>query len=834
MKFRYVLAILLMASAALAPIQAQTTIQGRVLDGSRNEPLPFATIAVLSADSTVVAGTVADENGHFALTVKEGRLIAFSFVGYNTEYRPFDPAQRSLEVALAPSATTLQTVQVTAKAPVIEQQMDKLVMNVAQSAFAQGSNAEDLLRKAPGVSIDKDGNVQLNGQAVAVWIDGRPSQLDGQSLTAMLRATDGTSIDKIEVIANPSAKYDAAGQGGIVNIKTKRNFKQGFSGTLAANAGGMGFRRETELSDPLSSFYFDQDISLNLNYRTAKTNSFLQLSESTNQLGVDVVSTTDLGPVGQDFYQHAVSRYDADVSAYSLKLGSDWFVDKKNTLGFIVTLPFNRMTQSADTNGNRSYQMVADAVTNQTMSYAMTDHRFAQYMGNVNYTHIFNEAKMSELTANLDYMHFVNNSANPLHNYSLRPSQELFWRADSIFSIQRTDLTSERTVDVYSAKADWQGLVLGMFLMEAGGKYALTHTDNEMERVTQFDNASSNPVATVFDYTEQVSALYATLAGQHPKGFSAKIGLRGEYTYAYNSQNTVKQNYFDLFPTAYVGYNTPDMMKRFGISYTRRIQRPNYNQLNPFQNFIDAHTSNMGNPDLRPCYSNSLSLTAGFGQFVTLTGMYMHNKDVIGMTPQIDPLTGDQTLFFDNTGDVRLTGGSLTISELPLGKKLTLMVSANLFDFHSTAPAATLLAGIPASEVSVDEHSFYGAGYGCLTLMLPKDWKLQLDGFLSTPIAQGYMHIGWNYSTNFAVKKSACDGRFLFSLSVNDIFRTMNSSFGIYMAGKEISFYDQTHLMQAVKVGLQWNFGTAQKPLKRRNVGTLDEASRTANSTGIE
>lgn len=830
MKFRYFLAFVLMAAAALAPMQAQTTIQGRVLDGKSNEPLPFATVAILSADSTVINGTVADENGQFSLSVKEGRLLYFSFMGYTPEYRAFDPAQRSIEVSLKLSATMLEAVEVTAKAPVIEQQMDKLVMNVAQSAFAQGSNAEDLLRKAPGVSIDKDGNVKLNGQSVAVWIDGRPSQLDGQSLTAMLRSTDGTSIDKIEVIANPSAKYDAEGQGGIINIKTKRNFKQGFNGTLAANAGGMGYHRELEMTDPVNAFYFDQDVSLSLNYRTAKTNSFLQLSESTNQLGVDVASSTDLGSVGQDFCQHAASRYDADFSTYSLKLGSDWFVDKKNTLGFIVTMPFNRMTQSADTNGNRSYQMVAGAVTNQTMSYAMTEYHFAQYMGNINYTHTFDEAKMSELTANLDYMHYVNSSANPLRNYILAPSQELAWNPAAIIDSNFTDLNSERTVDVYSAKADWQGLVLGMFLMEAGGKYALTRTDNEMDRYLPYEDSGT---LAFFDYTEHISALYATLAGQHPKGFSAKLGLRGEYTYAYNSENTVEQNYFDLFPTAYFGYNTPDMMKRFGISYTRRIERPNYNQLNPFQNFIDAHTSNMGNPALKPCYSNSLSLTAGFGQYVTLTGMYMHNKDVIGMTPQIDPLTGDQTLFFDNTGELRLMGGSFTLSELPLGKMLTLMVSANLFDFHSTAPTTTLLTGIPASAVDVDEHSFYGAGYGCLTLLLPKDWKVQLDGFLSTPITQGYMHIGWSYSTNLAVKKSTLDGRLLFSLSLNDIFRTMNSSFGICMDGKEISFYDQTHLMQTVKVGLQWNFGTAQKPLKHRNVGTLDEASRTANSNGI-
>lgn len=825
--------MILMAGASLASLQAQNTIKGRVLDGSSNEPLSFATVALLSADSSVVAGTVADENGQFSLSVKEGRLLCFSFVGYTPEYRTFDPAHSSLEVTLRPSATTLQAVEVTAKAPVVEQQMDKLVMNVAQSAFAQGSNAEDLLRKAPGVSIDKDGNVKLNGQAVAVWIDGRPSQLDGQSLTALLRSTDGTSIDKIEVIANPSAKYDAEGQGGIINLKTKRNFRQGFNGSLSANAGGMAYRRELEMASPVTDCFFNQDVSLNLNYRTAKTNTFLNLSEGTNAMGVDVVSTTDLAKSGVDFYQRSASRYNATMGNYSLKLGNDWFVDKKNTLGFIFTLPLNSMTQSADTNCNRSYQRVGGIVTNQTMSYAMTDYRFAQYMGNLNYTHTFNEAKMSELTANLDYMHYANNSVNPLRNYLLLPTQDLRWDCSAITDSNSDNLSSERLVDIYSAKADWQGLVLGMFLMEAGGKYAVTHTDNDMRNVMRVNNYSSNIASSWFAYTEHISALYATLAGQHPKGFSAKLGLRGEYTYAYDAEDKVNQSYFDLFPTAYFGYNTPDMAKRFGLSYTRRIQRPNYNQLNPFQNFIDAHTSNMGNPNLRPCYSNNLSLIAGFGQYVTFTGMYMHNRDVISMTPEINPATGAQTLYFNNTGDIQLLGGSLTLSELPLGKRLTLMVSANLFDFHSTAPATMLLEGMASSEEGVDVRSLYANGYANLTLMLPRDWKLQLDGFVSSPIAQGYMRIDWTYSANFAVKKTAFDGRLLFSLSLNDIFRTMNNRFGIWSNGQEISVYDQSYLMQTVKVGLQWNFGTAQKPLKRRNVGTLDEASRTATSNGI-
>ena len=825
--------LLCMSLCMYLPLHAQTVLKGKVLDGSRNTPLPYATVALLSADSSVLTGAVTEDDGtfRFAVNTGKGRLLSFSCVGYTTVYTPVVSGQ-TVEIRLMPDVKQLSSVKVTAAAPVIEQQMDKLVMNVSQSAFAQGSNAEDLLRKAPGVSIDKDGNVKLNGQDVSVWIDGRPSQLDGKNLEALLKSTDGGSIDRIEVIANPSAKYDAEGQGGIIDIRTRRNFRKGFSGSLDLNAGGMGFRRELEMMEPLTEGFFHQDASLNLNYRTAKTNTFLQLSESASRMGVDVLSTTDLSSAGIDFYQRSVSRYDAGFRTASLKLGNDWFINRKNTLGVIFTLPYNRMQQSADTNANRSFQMAAGNVTQQAMSRAETDYRFTQYMGNLNYTHVFNEARMSEVTANLDYMHFDNVSDNPLDNYYTLPSPLMTWRAEDIVSEQHIGLHSDRLVNVCSAKADWQGLVFGKFMMEAGGKYALTRTDNEMERSEQLDILPPVRTVTDFDYSEQISALYATLAGQL-KGITAKIGLRGEYTHAGNSDHTVSQDYFDLFPTLYVGCNTKDMMKRLGFSYTRRIQRPSFYQLNPFRNFVDAHTSNMGNPDLQPSYGNSLSLILGFGRYVTVTGMYMHNTDVVGYTPQLDPVSGEQTLFADNIGENILSGGTLTLSELPLGKKLTLMLSANVFDFHCKTPVTTLLLNVPGSEESKDEHSLYASGYGCLTLMLPGQWKLQLDGFVSTPVTQGYMHIGWNYSANFAVKKTALDGRLLLSLSLNDLFRSLNSSFSVYMDGKPVSVYDQTQLMQTLKFGLQWNFGTAQKPLRQRNVGNLDEAARMGGGSGI-
>lgn len=825
---RYILVLAI--CFAVLPLQAQTRITGRVLDRSNNETLPCVTVSILRTDSSIVTGTIGNHDGTFLLSdITPGKYILnLRFYGYIPYYKPIEVAGDELSLGTlymdADAATLLDAVEITAKAPLIEQKMDKLVMNVAQSAFAQGNNALELLRKAPGVSVDKDGNILLNGQAVEVWIDGRPSHLDGKSLEALLRGTEGTSIDKIEVIVNPSAKYDAQGQGGIINIKSKRTFAQGFNGTLSANAGGMGFSRNLEMLEPDKTFYFTQDVNLNLNYRTEKTNTFLQLSESTMPMGVDVASST----TSEHFAQQSASYYDAQIYGRTLKLGNDWFIDDKNTLGFIFTMPMNGMYQSADTDCNRSFQQIGGITTQRTKTFASTEVGNTQYMGNVNYTHTFNPQKMSELTANLDYMHNVQVSDNVLENYyAFFP---ILAKGSSLLLKDNMTLHSDNIVNIYSAKVDYQSLVLGMFMMEAGAKWAFSQTDNTLDRIYgktyANDTTYGEHTITPFDYSEHIGAAYATLATQI-KHWSAKLGLRGEYTYAYNSNNSVKQNYFNLFPTAFVGYTSTDMKKRVNLSYTRRIQRPNYAQLNPFRNYIDAHTANEGNPDLKPCFSDNLALSAGFGQYLTIYATYINNKDVLSATPQIDITTGEQILKTDNFGRMEFLGGGFTLAELPLGKAFTVLLNAGAYDIHNTAPATrSLVVGVADQDEAYDKHSFFGSLYGCLTGNLPADWKLQLDVQASTPVSSGYIRVSSSFVSGISVKKTALDGRLIFSAGLNDIFRTMSNDFSILAAQGVTSTYAQQYLMQRVKVGLQWNFGAAQKPLKHRNVGTFDEAGR--------
>ena len=836
-KFIFTL-ILVCSVAALA---AQTTLTGTVLDKSSGSPLPFATVAVMNADSVVVTGAVTDDHGAYrvAIPARGQYLLSVSFIGYQTHFQSIAAEKAQVElppISLDPDATMLQTVQVVERAPIVEQQMDKLVMNVSKSAFAQGSNALDLLRKAPGVSIDKDGNVLLNGQPVAVWIDGRPSHLDGKSLETLLLGTDGTGIDRIEVIANPSAKYDAEGQGGIINIRTKHHFAQGLNGSLSANLGGMAFNREMEGRGERTQFFLDHNISANISLRTEKSNTFLQLAEQSQQMGVDLTTSTEAGLGGIQFNQYSGSLCNVNAQSLTFKIGNDWFIDSRNTLGVIFTMPFNTVRQWDDS--SFSYQMVSGMPMQQILSNPVTEYTLSQYIANLNYTHVLDESRAAEMTANLDYFHNITAADNLQNNYHLPILSPMVWQGQRFDSAKYLTLHSDNTIDIYSAKLDYQSVVLGSFMMEAGAKWALSRTDNLLNQITGIqyqgnDTIYGSSIDNPFDYNEHVGALYATLAHQFPFGLTTKAGLRGEYTYAYNSTRSVHQDYFDLFPTLYVGYNTPDMMKRLGLSYTRRITRPNYNQLNPFKNYVDAHTSNMGNPDLKPSYSDNLALTAGFGRYLTLTGNYIHTKDQLTVIPILDPATGDQVMHYDNFGSTTLLGGGVSLTELPLGKYISLTLNANAYDYRSLElQSTTRIVGQAGEPTVYDRHSFLGTAYACLTFNLPKDWKVQLDGYYSSPITVGYLHTSTNEMVNLGVKKTALKGRMILSLQVNDLLRTMSNSFEVEYADGVVSKYEQNYLMQKVSFGLQWNFGTAQRPLKHRNVGTLDELDRTSNSSG--
>ncbi len=792
------------------------TIKGHVTD-TNGAPMPFVTISVLTKDSTLLTGTITNDDGSYTLEVQAiNYIIQASYIGYHTSFG-------GPNFVLSEETEQLSEVEVKAKKPLIERQMDKLVVNVSASPLSAGSNGNDILRRAPGVRIDKDGNITVNGKSVDIWVDGKPSYLNGQQLKGMLDGTDGNTIEKIEIISNPSAKYDASGQGGIINIKTKRNMMRGLNGMLSAGYGGMYF------GDVKRWLQMDM-LSLNLNYRGEKTYTFGQLTQVFAQNDIDF-ETYRKTP---EFENYSYSGYDMKFQYYMLKVGNDWYIDSVNTLGFILQVPYMTVQQQIIDGRNYAYTVVGSDTTSRSQNRTSAGTQSPQHTANLNYTHTFNEALERELTVNLDYNRYnnkQNNSQNTQYDELIPHSLGL-------------DIKSKQVVDIYSAKLDFQTKFWNTGMLECGVKYGLSSTDNHMTTDSILNQVLLSQTPQDFRYDEHVTAAYISVGKQFGNHWSVKLGLRGEYTYSrgnWQSADTItSKSYFNPFPTAYVGYTTNPLGKlqqpiSVGANYTRRIKRPNYWMLNPFRTYVDAYSYQEGNTELTPEFNNDVELNFSWTHYLNVTFNFAHTQDMFSSKSTIMP-NGMGSIKWTNFGTCTTHGGNISLTELPIvpkyvttedGKRsmqgawLALTVNAGWLHFINKSYEKQS-DGSPVYEY----RNHYGYAGGTLSAYLPQDWTMTFDGNWSSPMTTGYNTSGSTYFFSFGVRKKYMKKGLIFNLNVQDLARSLsfrNDDKGLAEGYR--SWYKNTVRQQRVTLSLTWMFGQFQK-YKNRKVGNMDELNR--------
>lgn len=803
---------------------AAETIKGSVKDAQGNA-MPFVTVSVLAQDSTLLTGAITDDNGAYAVEVNANRyIIQASYVGYVTVYGGPD-------FVLREETEKLAEVEVMAKKPLIERQMDKLVVNVSASPLAAGSNGNDILRRAPGVRIDKDGNITVNGKSVEIWIDGKPSYLSGQQLKAMLDGTDGNTIEKIEIISNPSAKYDASGQGGIINIKTKRNMMKGLNGTLSAAYGGMYF------SDVRRWLNMDM-VSLNLNYRGEKTYTFGQLTQVFAQNDIDF-ETYRKTPTLENY---SYSGYAMDFQYYMLKVGNDWYIDSVNTFGFILQVPYMRVNQKIVDGRNFAYTVEGTDTVSKSVSNTGAQIRSPQHTANLNYTHTFSEALERELTVNVDYNRYNNKTANTqLTNYD-----ELIPYSLGL------NINSKQVIDIYSAKLDFQTKFWKTGMIECGVKYGLSSTNNHMTTDSIFDDIPLSQTRQDFRYDEHVAAAYISVGKQFGEHWSVKLGVRGEYTYSLgnwlSADSVTRRSYFNPFPTAYIGYTTKPLGKlqqpiAVSASYTRRIKRPNYWMLNPFRTYVDAYSYQEGNTELTPEFNNDVELHFSWTQYLNVTFNFAHTQDMFSQKTTILP-DGMGFTKWTNFGTCTTHGGNISLTELPLvpkyvtaedgtksmqGAWLALTVNAGWLHFINKSYEKNA-----DGKSAYENRTHYGYVGGTLSAYLPKDWTLTFDGNWSSPMTTGYNRQGSMYFLSFGVRKMYMPKGLIFNLNIQDLARSLSlvdKSEG--MAPGYESWYGNYIRQQRVMFSITWMFGQYQQH-KNRKVGNMDELNRLGGGGGVQ
>ena len=815
-----------------AIVASAENLKGSVKDEQGN-PMPFVTVSVLAEDSTLLTGAITDAQGTYSLNIPaRAYIIQASFVGYETAFGGPD-------FVLKEEAERLKEVEVKAKRPLIEQQMDKLVMNVSQSPLAAGSNGNDILRRAPGVRIDRDGNITVNGKGVEVYVDGRPSYLSGDQLKAMLDGTDGNMIEKIEIISNPSAKYDASGSGGIINIKMKRNMMRGLNGMLSATYGGMYYGDVKQ--------YIQMDaVSLNLNYRGEKTYTFGQVTQVFGQGDIDFETTRTIPETATSpsLSNYSKSGYGVDFQYYMVKVGNDWYIDSVNTFGFILQVPYVIAHQQIRPGRNYAYVVQGGDTVDHSTTASETNRKAPQHTANLNFTHVFDATLDRELTTNIDYNRYNTGS----HNV-----QTTQYETRSV----GLDILSHQVVDIYSAKLDFQTKFWQTGMLECGIKYALSSTDNDMTTDSILNGAKISSTPSDFVYREHVGAAYITAGKQFGEHWSVKVGIRGEYTYSHGNWRTAdsitNRSYFNPFPTTYVGYTSSPLGKiaqpiSASFSYSRRIKRPNYFMLNPFKTYLDAYSYQVGNTDLIPEFNNDMEMHFSWTQYLNATLNFSHTENMFSQRINVLP-DGMGEMKWVNFGTCTTFGGNISLTELPIVPKFSYQTDnegnpTSNRQLSGAWLAITLSGGCYRSfnqsyekgddgKPQYQQASVYGYVNGTLSAYLPQNWTLMLDGNWSSPMTIGYDRQSASYQMSFGARKMFMKQGLILNLNVQDLLRSsVYSSQDLGQRPGYSSMARSTIRNQRVMVGLVWMFGQQQQ-VKRRNVGAMDELNRLGGGDGV-
>lgn len=796
--------------------RATTDLKGKVVEKGTNTPIGYATIALYTPDKKLIAGATTEEDGTFTipnaqLTInrevsvgkedeKEEMLLQVSFVGYHTVTIPLtvsgntvEELDRSMEllagklsaIEIEPDTETLKGATITAKRPLIEQKLDKVIMNVSESVFANTSNGMELLRKAPGITVDMEGNIKLNGQGVEIWIDDRPSNMQGTNLETMLTALQGHAIDKIEIMQHPSAKYDAQGGAGIINIKTKRSFTQGLYGNIDGNYA----------ISPYSTVISQYRGSSNINYKTNKTNSYVLASYGKGDSRADFNSMTLFGD-GYNNKQESSSVFEINNNSFNIRMGTDVNITKKDIIGGLAGYYKDSKENDTKDSYTNYYDLITKQLTSRSASAIQMPSDNNRLDANLYYTRMFDT--YSKLTINADYSYYDVNSKNKNLSLYYLPDNLSNPVSDTYYM---TNL--DRYLNIYALKADYRRMIGKIGTLEAGAKWARTTTFNkQLQKDSVGTELIINPYKTNdFNYYETVSAAYTTVSLQLNEKWSVMAGLRAEYTYAKgewkSSNETSKKDYIDLFPTVYVGY-MPNQNLRFALTYTRRLQRPSFSALNPAEITVDATTILRGNPNVDPQYSDNFSLTFGYRSWLNISLMANINRKNISQIVSFDEATGNKIMTWGNWGKMDFYGGSVSLTEIPVVK--------DLFYFS----AGSFLSYLINKDLSLNtnEKNFYQNFYGSLTFTLPKEFKIGATCSYSGKLSYSNMYSkGYTYM-EFGAKKECFNKKLILSVNATDPFRMGKQDLYMKADGKEIYRVKQNIYNQSFKFGVTWKFGS--------------------------
>ena len=768
----------------------------------QQQPLEAAVVSLLrSSDNTLIKTELTDNNGKVLLRnipKDSSYYCSISYAGYSTDTTAIFTLQalKNISIKLQPSANALSDVTVTTRKPFIQHEQGKVVVNVDVSPTNTGTTVLEVLEKLPGVMVDRNGTISLRAKpGVLVLIDGKQTYLSGTDLNNLLASMSSSQVEQIELMTNPPAQYDASGNAGIINIKTKKSKQQGFNGNINPAYTQGRFPKTSD--------------ALVLNYRTAKFNAFINYSYNYNKSYSDLYALRtyhdDAGNVIAKLDQP--TYFSGKGRNHTLRTGIDFYASQRTTLGIAFNGTLAARKGSSD--AMAIWLDENDKVDSSIKTTSASDYDFEN--GGINFNIKHSIDKRQEISADIDWL-----------RYNITSDQ--YFSNTQLIGAGTADASSGNvpsTLKIFTAKADYS-LQLGKTgKFQAGCKTSHINTDN-IANYEYFNGDEWMPdygKSNHFLYTENINALYANVQKEFNK-LTAQFGLRYENTgYEGNQLGNVMRkdsaftrHYDGLFPSGFISWQA-DSSNGFTFTAGRRIDRPAFQRLNPFVFIINKYTYETGNPYFRPQYTWNFELAHQYKGFLTTTLSYSIIKDYFSQLF----LTDSTGILYYSQGNV----GKAYVAGLSVSPNVTLFKWWNLtgevvFNYKN-------LKGYVWNDYQSSVFQFNVSMNNIFTIN--EKYTAELSGFYTghsrNDLQEALLPTG---QLNAGISRSICKKKGTLKLSVRDIFHTQ-----VMEGNTDFEHADEYFIIRrdsrVFSIGLTWRFGKPAKTI-RHSSGADDEMQR--------
>lgn len=810
---------------------AQGTVKGKVNDKDTDEPLQFVNVTITRAGETkMLKGAITDTTGTFKFDglAYGAYTLSVSYMGYKTLTRQLTlsaekPVSNFKALYLAEDTQTLSEVTVTGQRSPMRLEVDRKSFDVSQDILNAGGAASDALENIPSVEVDNDGNISLRGNSsVEVWINGKASGLTSDNRAEILQQLPAESIDRIEVIDNPSAKYSAEGSAGIINIVLKKDRKAGHYGSLQAGANTRG----------------GVNTSGNINFNAGRWEGYANLGFRHREGRGGGMSRQQYLNTGT--YQNYDSESRNRGNNLFSRAGLTFHATDKDD----ITLAGMMMLGKRKDRSTTPYHYGTTGAAGDT--YIMTrrtagDNTMRTLHGELGYRHNFTEKHFLDFNASIDRWKMDNGNIYQDSTMYLDGSQPVDYDFQN-----RPQNINNRSMEL---KLDYENPITENIMLQAGYQGDFNRENSPQESYIDENSwEGSNQVEDKeyfnrFKYDMDLHAFYATTTMKFGK-FGIMGGLRGEYwrvkteSYDWNQEHDAtlrdkpyKKNFFQLFPSLFLSYQLTES-QQLQLNYTRRLRRPWGGQLNSFRNTRDASMVSFGNPELTPEYSNSFSmnyLKTWTQHSLLLSAYYRPTSDVIQRVSYQSSTDGLMYQTNMNVARSLSTGLEMTVKN-KFGRRFDLTTSANAYYYK-----------LDGFTYDIDGQTVSGEGNSNFTwnarmqgsLLLPYDISVQLTGRYRSRevVTQGYRKA--NYSMDFGMKKNFLNKTFTLALNVRDIFNSRK--FDVYTSSETFTRHQKNWRNgRTANITLTWNFGNMKtdKPKKEEDNGNNDSSNDDERENG--